>query len=89
LLGAFADARWEEQTVPVGPRELVLLYTDGVIETPGPDSRFGLERLKRLLAAQVDRSPAEVLAALEQELQRYREGDAVDDVAALALRPSA
>jgi serine phosphatase RsbU (regulator of sigma subunit) len=88
LLGAFADARWTQESIQVRPGELVLVYTDGVTETRGSHSRFGLERLKSLLSEVGDRSPAAVLAALELELERYREGVATDDVAALALRPA-
>ncbi len=88
LLGAFADAQWVEERVPVAPGSLVLLYTDGVTETVGTSERFGPGRLRRLLAANASASPRELLEMLDQELTQFREGEAADDVAALALRPA-
>ena len=88
LLGAFEDAKWSEETVPVGPGELVLLYTDGVTETAGSDERFGLRRLRELLASHAGASPEALLDALAAALDEFRISDHGDDVAALALRPS-
>jgi PAS domain S-box-containing protein len=88
LLGAFADAQWVEERVPVAPGGLVLLYTDGVTETVGTNERFGSERLRQLLAANASASPSGFLEVLDQELVRFREGEAADDLAALALRPA-
>jgi serine phosphatase RsbU (regulator of sigma subunit) len=88
LLGAFADARWNEKTVPVAPGQLVLFYTDGVTETAGPSERFGQSRLRRLMAAHSGATPQELLAALDAALDDFRQGEAGDDVAALALRPA-
>jgi serine phosphatase RsbU (regulator of sigma subunit) len=88
LLGAFADGQWGEETVGVQPGELVLLYTDGVTETAGPHERFGLPRLRRLLAEHSCTSPSELLDSLDAALEDFREGEPADDVAALALRPA-
>ncbi|MEO6858762.1 MAG: SpoIIE family protein phosphatase [Solirubrobacteraceae bacterium] len=89
LLGAFADAQWTEETVPVTAGQLVLLYTDGVTETVGKESRFGAERLKQLVRAHRNNSPAQLLDALDRALTDFRDDDAADDVAALALAPRA
>ena len=88
LLGAFADAHWPEDETPVGPGDMVLLYTDGVTETPGRRYRFGLPRLKALLSAHSGASPQEVLAALDAAVEEFQSGDHNDDIAALALRPA-
>jgi serine phosphatase RsbU (regulator of sigma subunit) len=88
LLGAFEDARWVEETIAVGPGEVVLLYTDGVTEAAGKDERFGLHRLRALLSSHAGSSPAVVLEALAAALDEFRASDDGDDVAALALRPS-
>jgi serine phosphatase RsbU (regulator of sigma subunit) len=87
LLGAFADAAWPEALVPVGHNDLLLLYTDGVIDTPGPGERFGAGRLRELLTEHADAEPTELLAHLDAALDAFRNGPRNDDVAALALRP--
>lgn len=86
LLGAFADARWDEETLSVAPGTLVLLYTDGITETAGTHERFGVGRLRRLLMEHAGASPSELLDALEATLDGFRHGEPSDDVAALALR---
>jgi PAS domain S-box-containing protein len=88
LLGAFPDSIWHQEHVPVSEGELVLMYTDGVTETVGDTDRFGSGRLRQLLSAHADASPAQLLAVLEEALAEFRGGPATDDVAALALRPS-
>lgn len=87
LLGAFADAVWPEESVPVGHDDLLLLYTDGVIDTPGPGERFGTGRLRELLTAHAAAEPTELLTHLDAALDAFRNGPRRDDVAALALRP--
>jgi PAS domain S-box-containing protein len=86
LLGAFDDARFADQEVPVGPGDTVLLYTDGVTETPGSDDRFGLARLQELVREHAQDSPAQILAALDAALEQFQRGEHADDIAALALR---
>jgi len=87
LLGAFADSIWHQEHVPVSAGELVLMYTDGVTETPGDTDRYGGGRLRRLLSDHAGASPAQLLAALDEALAEFRGGEPTDDVAALALRP--
>jgi sigma-B regulation protein RsbU (phosphoserine phosphatase) len=46
VLGAFADSRYEEERVRLGPGDVLVLYTDGITEARGPgDDLFGTERL--------------------------------------------
>jgi Stage II sporulation protein E (SpoIIE)/GAF domain/PAS fold len=87
LLGAFTNAEWSEQTVPVASDELVLLYTDGVTETAGADERFGESRLRTLLSRHASASPQELLAQLDAAIEAFSSGAGRDDIAALALRP--
>jgi len=86
LLGAFTDARWPERTLSVTTDHLVLLYTDGVIETPGKSERYGGDRLRELLSEHADDSPQELLERLDRSLEEFRSGRRRDDVVALALR---
>jgi len=86
LLGAVEDYREAETTtIELAPGDTLLLYTDGVTDTPGEDSRFGEARL---LAA-VDAAPPEpdaLLAAVSAELDAFARGAGLDDRAMLALQ---
>ncbi len=86
LLGAFADAYWPEETVEVSPGELLILYTDGVVDTPGRRGRFGIARLKAFAADCAGNAPEDVVDRLEATLDAFRAGPERDDVAVVALR---
>jgi len=88
LLGAFADSVWHQERIAVADGTTVLLYTDGVTETVRDDGeRFGPERLRRFLGGHPVLAPQALLDSLADALERFRGGEATDDVAALALRP--
>jgi serine phosphatase RsbU (regulator of sigma subunit) len=45
-LGIIGDSSWQRREVLIGRRDVLVLYTDGVIEAEaGPDSPYGMERL--------------------------------------------
>jgi PAS domain S-box-containing protein len=85
LLGAVGGQTFREETVELRPGDTVLLYTDGVTDTPGPDERFGPERLLDILNAAPD-APADILERIEAALREYQSGTAIDDRAMLVLR---
>jgi PAS domain S-box-containing protein len=87
ILGAWTGARWNDYSVPVGRDETLFLYTDGVLDTRGPQQRFGLRRLKRLLCEYAGLAPERLLSELEAALDDFQVGTQADDTAALALRP--
>jgi PAS domain S-box-containing protein len=87
LLGAFEDASWEPATISLAPGELLILYTDGVIETGGAGARFGEERLIRALAG-AD-GPHAAVAAVERALREFAGERAEDDAAMVAMMRTA
>ncbi|AUG75593.1 Putative serine/threonine protein phosphatase [Kitasatospora sp. MMS16-BH015] len=54
LLGAVDTARYEASTVELRPGDHLLLYTDGLVETPGEPIDAGLARLARIAPAHVN-----------------------------------
>jgi PAS domain S-box-containing protein len=85
LLGAVTDCTYREETVELRPGDTILLFTDGVTETPGAGERFGADRLVALLAAAPE-EPDAILAEIEAALDDFQTTAAVDDRAMLVLR---
>jgi serine phosphatase RsbU (regulator of sigma subunit) len=83
LLGAFDDERWEETTVDVAPGDILVLYTDGVLDARGPDGRFGEERLRAVLSGQ--RTADDAVGAIDAALSAFQTGED-DDTAVLAVQ---
>jgi PAS domain S-box-containing protein len=86
LLGAFPGAERPEERIELLPGELLVLYTDGVVEAAGAHDRFGAERLRALLSEHAGSDPRVLLDHLEDRLHDFALAPARDDVAAVALR---
>jgi len=85
LLGAVQDyADAEDVTVVLLPGDTLLLYTDGVTETPGAADRFGEERL-RTVVDDAPPDPEGLLAAVSAALDAFARGTVLDDRAMLVL----
>jgi GAF domain-containing protein len=85
LLGAVSEFDAEEDVLEIEPGDTLLLYTDGVTDTPGAEERFGHQRLMEILA-EPESEPARVLERIERALRDFQSGSAVDDRAMLVLR---
>ncbi|MFF8602416.1 SpoIIE family protein phosphatase [Streptomyces sp. NPDC015232] len=83
LLGVSPDEDRPDATTEFPPGATLLLYTDGLVESPRHDLTEGLERLRRHAAA-LARRPLESFA--DEVLARTRPPDNDDDVALLAVR---
>jgi serine phosphatase RsbU (regulator of sigma subunit) len=58
--------------VQLGPGDIMLLFSDGVIEADdGRGTRFGFERLRSLLVANRKRAPQQVRDAITEEVLRW------------------
>ena len=65
---------------------MLLLYTDGLIETRRDHQLFGPERLERALAGAAGRPPQELADVLLGASRASRRASAIDDTALLVLR---
>ncbi len=89
VLGPIRDASYTEGKVRLEPGDILLMYTDGLVERPGRDIETGISQAQRLLAGW----PPDT--ALPEECRRLTETLALpprqDDVCVLAvrLRPAA
>ena len=86
IVGAFADARFEEETLQLHDRDTLVMFTDGVTEARNPgDEEFGDERLlERLTPMQ---SPADSLSRVFAAVRDFSgPAEATDDVTLLVTR---
>jgi serine phosphatase RsbU (regulator of sigma subunit) len=87
LLGAFAAVDWPEAPVEMQPGETLVAFTDGVTDAVGKDDeRFGLARLKEILAQAQNESPMVIRARLVAALEQFQVGAQADDTAIVIMR---
>lgn len=88
VLGFLAGTTYHARTVDLEPGDLVLLYTDGVIEAcDGAQEMFGSERLYDVLRSHGGGAAEEVLAAVLREVDAFRGATPwADDVTLLAIK---
>src|SRR5205085_3927464 len=85
LLGVFEKIDLQEAEVELEPRDLLVLYTDGVIEARSGGEFFGVDGLSGLLAGCAGLSAPEVAERIERAVIEFQAGRPRDDVAVLVL----
>ena len=86
LLGLFPDPELSDDTVDLGPGDAMVVYTDGVTDSPGFEEGTGERRLSEVLAGCAGISAAEIADRIEREVLSPRKGARRDDVAFVILR---
>jgi len=88
VLGPAPDAVYGRRAIHMEPGDLVLLYTDGVLEAHDSKGReFGALRLKRLLVQARRESAREVVQRVVNAARSWSHGaPAEDDMTAVAIR---
>ncbi len=88
ILGVLPVVSFEEKSVQLEPGDLLLLYTDGIIESQnGSGEFFGIERLCRTIQLRRSEEPDTLISALFEELDEFL-GDTPpnDDITLVALK---
>ncbi len=83
LVGAFRDSRFTAVEVDLAPGDLLVLYTDGLVDARGEHDRFGPDRLHALMRRATGAREAVDLA--EAELDAFQAGEQADDTALLVI----
>ncbi len=87
VLGALPDIRYEQATTRLGPRECLVLYTDGLTEARSAAGEFyGEARLISFLGGLSATRPSELAQRIANELMDFSSARLRDDVAVLVLR---
>ncbi|MGH9464490.1 MAG: PP2C family protein-serine/threonine phosphatase, partial [Thermoanaerobaculia bacterium] len=85
-LGLLPDADYDQRDLVLEAGDLVVLYTDGIVEAANPaGDEFGLDRLVELCLAERHGDLAEIGAAIERELTAFAAGVPFGDDRTLAL----
>ncbi len=85
-LGIDAPQVYEQVSAELDPGGMVVLYTDGVIESRSGRELFGLERLDEVLSAHAALPAQQVADAVLAACQGFAGGDLPDDCAIVVLR---
>jgi serine phosphatase RsbU (regulator of sigma subunit)/anti-sigma regulatory factor (Ser/Thr protein kinase) len=88
-LGLMPDMEYEEQTALVGPGEVMLLSSDGIVEAHGPEGEmFGFGRVQETIATSPDR---DVIACLLEGFAGFvgPDHEPEDDVTLVSIRRTA
>jgi sigma-B regulation protein RsbU (phosphoserine phosphatase) len=86
-VGLFPDSIYEEGSVQLGSGDLVLAYTDGVIESLNPSQwEWGIEGL-RIAATESDaKSADDMVDAIMQSMDRFSHACQTDDATVAVIR---
>jgi len=84
-LGIERNTTYEECSIPLGPGDTLLAYTDGIAEARGTGELFGAQRLREAAAGAAGGSMEELVTAVHQAARRFS-GGLQDDAVLLALR---
>jgi serine phosphatase RsbU (regulator of sigma subunit) len=81
VLGPLADSTYERGFVKMRPGDLLVLFTDGIVEAlrQGSEEEFGTERLLEVCRDLRGRHPAEVVEAIFRQVETWTGGTPPED----------
>lgn len=85
-LGVLPEARYEEVLESFEPGDVLLLYTDGVLEARHEGEEFGLERLEAAFHRAAGQPPQEIAAAVVATAREFAAGKLSDDATLLVVK---
>lgn len=87
VIGFTSDWECSTEVLKLQPNDVLVIYTDGVTEANDADgNEFGEERLQRVVRQSIAASPKELLAAIQQAVQKYSVGEQFDDLTLVVAR---
>jgi sigma-B regulation protein RsbU (phosphoserine phosphatase) len=88
VLGLLRRARYEQSRVDICPGDLLVLYSDGIVEaTNAVGEEFGEERLRDAVRTAAARTPEEIRTAVLQAVRNFAgTSEFADDLTLMAVR---
>jgi phosphoserine phosphatase RsbU/P len=86
-VGMFPDWTYEEGVVQLNPGDMVLAYTDGVVEAVDPDGEeWGVETLQSAAAESDAHCADDMVDAIFKSMDEFSQGRRTDDATVVVLR---
>ncbi|MBW3556656.1 MAG: SpoIIE family protein phosphatase [Actinobacteria bacterium] len=85
LLGVVRDVELSVVTFELRPGDLLVLFTDGLVEARRDGAQFGISGVERVLRGCAGLEPGQVVGALDAAVTDFVGGPPRDDMAILAL----
>lgn len=80
VLGVDGDARYNASTVTLDPGDVLVLYTDGVVEVPDPGGKeFGLKGLERTIRGAWNLSATDMIQSVVRSTESLIGSAGYDD----------
>jgi len=87
-LGMMADMEYKQKTIHLMPGDILLLYTDGIVEAMnGKEELFGLQRLRSSLDSAKRLSAQGIQDSILRDLKKFTEGaEQSDDITSVVIK---
>jgi phosphoserine phosphatase RsbU/P len=86
-VGMFPDWKYEEATIPVDSGEIVIAWSDGVIEAVNPaGEEWGIEGVHTAAIQSRKKSADEIVRAIFSRVEEFSQGQQTDDASVIVLR---
>ncbi len=80
VVGLFPEAEYSQETIQLGPSDVLVCYTDGISEAVNLDGEeFGEARLSRVIGSNREKGASGMLKALLNELSKFCDGTTQQD----------
>ncbi len=88
IIGAFESPTFEQETVHLNPGDVIVAYTDGVIDAHSPQGEvFGEERFEQLALQHQNLSASEVIKTILQAIADFTRGaEQHDDITLVVMK---
>ncbi|MEE8577551.1 MAG: PP2C family protein-serine/threonine phosphatase, partial [candidate division Zixibacteria bacterium] len=87
MIGAFDFSDWQQETVKIGVGDMLLVFTDGVVEADCRGEYYGLERLQELVCKHRDIPLSELSDQIMNDVESFAAGTPrSDDITLLAVK---
>jgi len=88
VLGMMEEMEYEQRTISLESGDILLLYTDGIVEAMnGKEELFGLQRLRSSLASTKRLSAQGIQDSILRDLKQFTEGaEQSDDITAMVIK---